>query len=78
MLTNSRSAFDPRALKQLYGAFDAAWNTIKDDTSDTDREAARDAMGRAIVGLARHGYTNVEHLAHYGAYRGRLFIDLRC
>lgn len=75
---HTRGQIDPHALKQLYGAFDAAWNTIKDDTSDLDRDAARDAVGKAIVGLARHGYTNVEHLARYGAYRGRLFFDLRC
>ena len=67
----------PAALKQIYGAFDAAWDSIKDSTSEPDRENVRDAVGKAIMGLARHGYRNTDHLATYGAYRGRLFMDLR-
>lgn len=41
------------------------------------REGVRDAVGKAIVGLAKTGYRHPEHLANYGAYQGRLFIDLR-
>jgi hypothetical protein len=72
------AGFDPVALRQLDGAFDAAWDSIKDKTSDADRENVREVVGKAIFGLARHGYRNADHLATYGAYRGRLFIDLRC
>lgn len=78
MRTDTRAGFDPAALKQLYVAFDTAWDSIRDSTSEADRESVRNAVGKAIFGLARHGYRNAEHLATYGAYRGRLFIDLRC
>jgi hypothetical protein len=78
MRTDTRAGFDPAALKQLYGAFDAAWDSIRDSTSEADRESVRDVVSKAIFGLARHGYRNADHLATYGAYRGRLFIDLRC
>jgi hypothetical protein len=45
--------------------------------TDRNREGAREAVGKAIFGLAKTGYCNPEHLAKYGAYQGRLFIDLR-
>ena len=77
MRTDTRAGFDPAALKQLYGAFDTAWDSIKDSTNDADRDTVRDVMGKAIIGLARHGYTNADHLATLAAYRGRAFIDLR-
>jgi hypothetical protein len=77
MRTNIRAGFDPAALKQLYGAFDAAWDSIKDSISETDRDSVRDVVGKAIFGLARCGYNNTDHLATYGAYRGKVFIDLR-
>jgi hypothetical protein len=51
-----------------------AWNEVEGLTS---REGARDAVGKAIVGLAKTGYRHPEHLANYGVYQGRLFIDLR-
>jgi hypothetical protein len=35
-------------------------------------------MGKTIFGLARHGYSNPEHLATLAAYRAKVFIDLRC
>jgi hypothetical protein len=76
-MQNHRPQFDPKALKQLYGAFDAAWDTIKDFTPEKDHDRAREVVGKAIFGLARHGYRNPTHLAQYGAYRGRVFIDLR-
>ena len=78
MRTDARAGFSPAALKQLYGAFDNAWDTIKDSTSEADQDTVRDVVGQAIFGLARHGYKNTDHLATYGAYRGKLFIDLRC
>ena len=71
------AGFDPAALKQLFRAFDLAWDEVKDLTSDANREAARDAVGKAIVGLAKTGYRHSQHLANYGAYQGRLFVDLR-
>jgi hypothetical protein len=77
MRTETRG-FDPAALKQLYGAFDTAWDIIKDSTCDADRERCREVMGKTIFGLARHGYNNPEHLATLAAYRGKAFIDLRC
>lgn len=78
MRTGTRAGFDPAALKQLYGAFDAAWDSIRDATSDADREGVRDAMGKNIIELARHGFTNADHLAKVAAYRGKVFLDLRC
>jgi hypothetical protein len=77
MMGIGNGGFSPVALKQLYGAFDNAWNSIKDATSESDREATREAVGKGIFGLARAGCCNSTHLANYGAYRGRLFIDLR-
>jgi hypothetical protein len=35
-------------------------------------------MGKTIFGLARHGYSNPEHLGTLAAYRAKVFIDLRC
>jgi hypothetical protein len=78
MRTDIRAGFDPAALKQLYGAFDTAWDAIKDSTSEADRDSVRDVAGKAIFGLARCGYSNPHHLATYGAYRGKVFLDLRC
>jgi hypothetical protein len=77
MRTKTWAGFDPAALKQLYGAFDSAWDSIKDSTAEVDRESVRDVMGQAIFSLARHGYTNADHLATLAAYRGKVFIDLR-
>jgi len=78
MRTDTRAGFDPAALKELYEAFDAAWDTLKDLTSEADRDSVREVIGKTIIGLARHGCTNTDHLATLGAYRGRAFIDLRC
>ena len=77
MRTQTRAGFDPAPLKQLYGAFDTAWDNIKDSTSEADRDSVRDVVGKAIIGLARCGYKNADHLATYGAYRGKAFLDLR-
>jgi hypothetical protein len=71
------TGFDPAALKQLYSAFDTAWNEVEGLTSKANREGARDAVGKAIIGLAKTGYRHPKHLANYGVYQGRLFIDLR-
>jgi hypothetical protein len=77
MTNGHASGFNPAALNALRGAFDTAWDEVRIHASDANRDAARDAIGKAIVGLARTGYRNPEHLARYGAYQGRLFIDLR-
>ena len=71
------SGFGPAELTQLYGAFDSAWAAVEDATTHANRDAARDAVGKAIIGLAKTGYANPTHLANYGAYQGRQFIDLR-
>jgi hypothetical protein len=78
MRTDTRAGFDPAALKRLYGAFDTAWDALKDSTSAADQERVREVMGKTIFGLARHGYSNPEHLATLAAYRAKVFIDLRC
>ncbi len=77
MSNRHTTGFDPAALKQLYVAFDSAWDAVKESATDRNREGAREAVGKAIFGLAKTGYCNPEHLAKYGAYQGRLFIDLR-
>ena len=69
--------FYPTALAQLYGAFDSAWGAIEHSATDANREGTREAVGKAIFGLAKAGYRNPVHLANYGAYQGRLFMDLR-
>lgn len=76
-MRSQTQTFDPTALKQLCGAFDAAWSRMKDTTSDADRDSVRDAIGKSIIGLARHRYTNTDKLAALAAYRGQMFIDLR-
>jgi hypothetical protein len=78
MRTDTRAGFDPAGLKQLYGAFDAAWDSLKDSTNPADEERVREVMGKTIFGLARHGYSNPQHLATLAAYRAKVFIDLRC
>lgn len=35
----------------------------------------REAIGKAIIGLAKTGYRDTGHLANYGVYQGRSFID---
>jgi len=50
-MRNGHSAgFDPVALKQLFGAFDIAWDEVKGLTTKANRDGARDAVGKAIVG----------------------------
>jgi len=78
MRIDTRAGFDPAALKRLYGAFDTAWDALKDSTNADDQERVREVMGKTIFGLARHGYSNPQHLATLAAYRAKLFIDLRC
>ena len=63
MRSDTRRGFDPAALKRLYGAFDTAWDTMKDSTSAADQEPVREVMGKTIFSLARHCYTNTDHLA---------------
>jgi hypothetical protein len=78
MRTETRAGFAPADLKQLYGAFDAAWEQVKGSTGDGDRDNVREVVGKAIFVLVRHGVTNTDHLATLAAYRGKQFIDLRC
>jgi hypothetical protein len=77
MSTLTRAPFDPTALKQLYGSFDEAWDRMKDSTSEADRDGVREVIGKTIIGLARHGYTNSDAVATLATYRGQMFIDLR-
>ena len=77
MRLDQQPGFSPQCMKQLLVAFDAAWETLKDTTNAADRENVREAIGKAIVGLAKTGYRDLGHLANYGAYQGRSFIDLR-
>lgn len=69
--------FGSAALKQLYGAFDTAWHSMKDSTDEADHETVREVIGKTIFCLARHGYSNPEHLATLAAYRAKTYIDLR-
>jgi hypothetical protein len=69
--------YGPEVSDNLSAAFERAWLAVKDATTDKNRDDAREAIGKAIVGLAKTGYRNPVHLANYGAYQGRLFIDLR-
>jgi hypothetical protein len=78
MRTISPAGFDPATLKKLYGAFDTAWDSVKTSTPVADQAGVREAMGKTIFGLARHGYSNVDHLATFAAHRARVFVDLGC
>lgn len=69
--------YQPSDLQELYKAFDIAWSSIEDEIGKTNRDAVRDAVGAAIMGLARAGHRNTVHLANYGAYQGRCYMDLR-
>ena len=77
MGTMRAAGFGPDDLTQLSSAFESAWLAVKSSTTEKNRESARDAIGKAIIGLARAGYRDPGHLANYGAYQGRLYIDLR-
>ena len=73
----SHDGFDPAALKRLYVVFDATWDVIKDQTRDANREGVREVIGKTIVGLARHGYSDPHSLERLAAYSAKQFIDLR-
>jgi len=77
MASARHPAFGPDTLTRLYGAFDAAWDSVKQSASDRNRDAAREAVGKAIIGLASAGDLDPTHLANYAAYQARQFIDLR-
>jgi hypothetical protein len=77
MRSKSWAGYDPAVLKRLSGAFDTAWDSVKDSTPAADVERVRERMGRTIFGLAQHGFRNVDHLATLAAYRAKVFSDLR-
>jgi hypothetical protein len=52
--------------------------SIKDSTDEADHDSVRDVVSKAIFALARHGFKDTDQLATCGAYRGKLFTDLRC
>ena len=51
-------------------------NYVKQSASDSNRDAAREAVGKAIIVLASAGDLNTTHLTNYAAYQARQFIDL--
>lgn len=77
MTIEQTPSFGPSALTQLYSAFDNAWAAVENQTNEHNRDGARDAVGKAIIDLAKVGYGNPTHLANYGAHQGRQFIDLK-
>lgn len=72
-----RKQFSPDELEGLYDAFDIAWASVENRTSSANRDAVRDSIGCAIMGLADVGHRDLDQLANYGAYQGRSFLDLR-
>jgi hypothetical protein len=52
MRTDTRAGFDPAALKRLYGAFDAAWDNLKDSTNPADQDRVREVT--SARNLAAH------------------------
>ena len=57
MRTDTRPGFDPAALKRLYGAFDTAWDSLKDSTNPADQERVRGNL--QVIGPTRGGGTGV-------------------
>ena len=57
MRTDTRPGFDPAALKRLYGAFDTAWDSLKDFTNPADQERVRGNL--QVIGPTRGGGTGV-------------------
>lgn len=77
MRTDIGAGFDPAELKLLYGAFDTAWDSLKESTNVADQERVREVMGKTIFGLARHGYKpgapgDARRLSRQGLHRPAL------
>lgn len=66
-----KHSFDPATLHVLYAAFDSAWKVVEADTDATNRDAVRDAIALALIGLAQVGETDVERLTAYALARAR-------
>ena len=68
--------FDPADLAILSVAFNSAWRTVQKSTCADNRDAVREAIGSAIMGLAGGGVRNPSALANYGRYRATAYLDL--
>jgi hypothetical protein len=62
--------FDPRLLKIVQEAFDRAWKPYEDEfgTDLIARDAARDALAKAVIELAQRGEADAEKLRRHGAH----------
>ena len=62
----SNAAYGPEALKQLFQAFDDAWDIIAPTVGDDPLaiEASRIRLANIILGLANNGSTDPDHLTH--------------
>jgi hypothetical protein len=67
----SKHSFDPATLRVLYAAFDRAWKVVEAETVVSNRNAARETMALALIGLAHFGETDVERLTAYAVARVR-------
>jgi hypothetical protein len=64
-------SFDPETLRVLYAAFDRAWKLVEAETEVGNRNAVRDTIASALIGLAQFGETDIERLAAYAVARSR-------
>ena len=67
----SKHSFDPENLRVLYAAFDRAWKVVEADTVVGNRNAARDTMALALIGLAQSGETDIQRLTAYAVAQAR-------
>jgi hypothetical protein len=72
----STHSFDPKALSSLFAAFDRAWKRVELDTDANDRNAVRNRVALAILGLAAAGETDVERLTAHAVARARFRLTL--
>jgi uncharacterized protein (DUF1800 family) len=67
----SKHSFDPATLRVLYAAFDRAWKVVEAETVVSNRNAARETMALALIGLGHFGETDVERLTAHAVARVR-------
>ena len=65
-------AFDPETVKLLCEVLDTAWERVRTNALITDTEAARNALARHVVDLAKLGERNKERLIENALIRFRL------
>jgi hypothetical protein len=66
-----KQSFEPETLRLLYAAFDRAWKLVEADIDVGDRNAVRDTIALALIGLAQSGEMDIERLTANAVARAR-------